>query len=77
MNTENKNIRWKQYNEPQKLDHKLSKKYNEKKSKTCGGKMSKKRKRHTAKFKFEVALEAIKEETTTNELASILKTGTK
>ena len=39
--------------------------------------MSKKRKRHTAKFKFEVALEAIKEETTTNELASILKTGTK
>ncbi|OQY45920.1 MAG: transposase, partial [Anaerolineaceae bacterium 4572_78] len=26
--------------------------------------MSKKRKRHTAKFKFEVALEAIKEETT-------------
>jgi transposase len=57
------------YNCPQKLDHMLSKKSGTIQS-MGAVEMSVKRKRHSAQFKFQVALEAIKNDQTINQLAS-------
>ena len=61
---------WMEYNGPQYSGQELSKKYRLTPPTNGGLKMSTKRIRHSAKFKFTIALEAIKSDKSINQLAS-------